>query len=306
MHQSARTEKVEPSRGKPKVLFALALAASAGLLAGCSGGPAVAPDAEKPNSSTENEFAALLPESVREAGKLIVGTTPTYRPYEYMADDGKTIVGANVEVVEEIAKLMELELVWETTAEYGSLIPGTQSGRYDASIIFEDTKERQKVVDLVDFYESGSTFLGPAGSADDPSVVCGTTVAVGTGNGPDLISGDVNEELCASKGLPDITFQNFANTDGQLVALSSERVDFMFTNEAVVAVFVQENPEFSARTPVYAKTPAGIAVPKGDGTAEAFKLALEKLMEEGVIAKIFEKWGLGSQPLDEVIVNYQR
>src|SRR5690606_10641096 len=100
-------------------------------------------------------------------------------------------------------------------------------------------------------------------------------------------------------------FQNFANTDGQLVALSSERVDFMFTNEAVVAVFVEDNPEFSARTPVYAKTPAGIAVPKGDGTAEAFKLALETLLEDGTIQTIFEKWGLGSQPLDEVIINYQ-
>jgi polar amino acid transport system substrate-binding protein len=303
MKQSITRSTGIGASSKSKWLSALALAASVGLLAGCS--TATEDPAPSDDKAAANEYLALMPESVRDSGKLIAGTTPTYRPYEFTAEDGKTIVGANVEVMEEIAKLMDLELVWETTAEYGSLIPGTQSGRYDASIIFEDTKERQKVVDLVDFYESGSVFLGPKGSADDPTVVCGSTVAVGTGNGPDLISGDINQELCASKGLPDITFQNFANTDGQLVALSSERVDFMFTNEAVVAVFVEENPEFSARTPVYAKTPAGIAVPKGDGTAEAFKLALETLLEDGTIQTIFEKWGLGSQPLDEVIINYQ-
>lgn len=303
MNRSTHSMGTGETSVKSKLVSALALVATIGLLAGCSAGAAETPEPE--DVSAVNEYAALLPESVRESGKLVVGTTPTYRPYEYTADDGKTIVGANVEVVEEIAKLMELELVWETTAEYGSLIPGTQSGRYDATIIFEDNKERQAVVDIVNFYKSGATFLGKAGDTSDPTIVCGTTVAVGTGNGPDLMSGSINERLCQSEGKPDITFQNFANTDGQLVALSSERVDFMLTNEAVVSVFVETNPEFSARTPVYNSTPVGIAVPKGDGTAEAFKMALEKLIEDGVILEIFESWGLGNQPMDEVIVNFQ-
>jgi polar amino acid transport system substrate-binding protein len=290
---------------KSKVFASLAIVAAMGLLAGCSGGPGESPEPDKTSSAADSGLKALLPDSVVKAGKLVVGVTATYRPYEYMDDDGQTVIGANVDVLKAAADLWGIDLEWQNIQEYGSLLSGTQAGRYDASIIFEDTIERQKVVDLIDFYTAGMVFLGKAGSTADSSIACGKTVAVGTGNGPDLKSGEVNAKLCTDKGKSAINFQNFANTDAQLTALVSGRVDYMLTSESVAATFSQENKEYSARSAVLEPIPNGIAVAKDSKLTDALKTTLQKLADDGTVRKIFKKWGIETQAIDKVIVNFQ-
>lgn len=288
------------SAGPQGWIGALVLAGTTVVLAGCTGSPPPQPVQTTVEGAS---MSALLPPKVRDAGKIVVGVTATYVPYEYMDSDGKTIVGANVDVLEALAELFGVTLEWQNAQAYGSLLPGVDAGRYDAAIIFDDTPERQKVVDLVDFYRAGLVFLGEAGDTSDPGVVCGKDIGVGTGNDADLESGDLNKELCTDTGLPAMRFHNFANTDGQFTALTSGRIDFVLTGDAVASSFVATNEEYSVRSGVYAASLSGIALPKDGALTEAFQIGLQKLADDGQLRAIFKKWNLEHQVIDKIVVN---
>lgn len=256
------------------------------------------------SSSGANELRALMPQRILDAGTLSVATTPTYPPYEYLDSDGTTIIGQNADVMEEMAKLFGLKVKWANVAQFGTLIPGIASGRYDTAVIFEDIPERQKVVDLVDFYRDALAFLGAKDAPMSDQTACGKKVAVGTGNGPALLAPDLNKKLCTDQGKPAMEILSFANTDGQFTALTSKRVDYVLISNTVAKLFAEKNPEFDVRSNVVAHTTRAIPVKKGDEQLQkAFVAGLQELVDNGTMKTIMEKWKTTDGFIDKVTVN---
>ena len=254
--------------------------------------------------SKQDELRALLPDTIRSAGKLSVATTPTYPPYEYLDTDGKTIIGQNADVMEELGKLLGLEVEWANVAQFGTLVPGIASGRYDTAVIFEDIPERQKVVDLVDFYRDSLAFLGAKDAKFGDDTACGKVVAVGTGNGPALLAPDLNKKLCTDKGLPAMDIKNFANTDGQFTALTSKRADYILISRTVGKLFAEKNPGFDVRSDAVAHTTRAIPVAKEKTQLrDAFEKGLQELVDNGTMKKIFDKWETADGFIPKVTVN---
>lgn len=265
---------------------------------------AAEPTTSAATTASADKLKELLPEAIRKAGKLSVATTPTYPPYEYLDTDGKTIIGQNADVMEEVAKLLGVEVEWSNVAQFGTLVPGIASGRFDTAVIFEDIPERQKVVDLVDFYRDALAFLGSKDGEVSDTVACGKAVAVGTGNGPALLAPDLNTKLCTSKGLPAMDIKNFANTDGQFGALTSKRVDFVLISRTVAKLFAEKNPEFGVRSDVVAHTVRAIPVAKEKTELRAaLEAGLQELIDNGTMMKIFEKWETEDGFMEKVTVN---
>jgi polar amino acid transport system substrate-binding protein len=256
------------------------------------------------STSGANELRALMPQRILDAGKLSVATTPTYPPYEYLDSDGTTIIGQNADVMEEMAKLFGLKVKWANVAQFGTLIPGIASGRYDTAVIFEDIPERQKVVDLVDFYRDALAFLGAKDAPMSDQTACGKKVAVGTGNGPALLAPDLNKKLCTDQGKPAMEILSFANTDGQFTALTSKRVDFVLISNTVAKLFAEKNPEFDVRSNAVAHTTRAIPVKKGEEQLQkAFVAGLQELVDNGTMKTIMEKWKTTDGFIDKVTVN---
>lgn len=245
-----------------------------------------------------------MPQSILDAGELSVATTPTYPPYEYLDADGKTIIGQNAEVMEELAKLFGLKVNWANVAQFGTLIPGIASGRYDTAVIFEDIPERQKVVDLVDFYRDALAFLGDKNAEKSNTTACGKKVAVGTGNGPALLAPELNKSLCTDKGLPPMEILSFANTDGQLTALTSKRVEFVLISNTVAKLFGEKDSRYGVRSDVVAHTTRAIPVKKDDvKLRDALQKGLQELIDNGTMKKIMQKWDTTDGFIDKVTVN---
>jgi polar amino acid transport system substrate-binding protein len=256
------------------------------------------------STSGANELRALMPQRILDAGKLSVATTPTYPPYEYLDSDGTTIIGQNADVMEEMAKLFGLKVEWSNVAQFGTLIPGIASGRYDTAVIFEDIPEREKVVDLVDFYRDALAFLGAKDAPMSDQTACGKKVAVGTGNGPALLAPDLNKKLCTDQGKPAMEILSFANTDGQFTALTSKRVDFVLISNTVAKLFAEKNPEFDVRSNAVAHTTRAIPVKKGEEQLQkAFVAGLQELVDNGTMKTIMEKWKTTDGFIDKVTVN---
>ena len=60
------------------------------------------------NVETVEEIAALVPDDVKKDGKLTVGMDTSYAPAEFLAEDGKTPGGDDVDLSKALAKGMGL------------------------------------------------------------------------------------------------------------------------------------------------------------------------------------------------------
>lgn len=101
---------------------------------------------------TENELT-----KVKDSGKLIVGTSPDYPPFEFIiSENGKSkVVGADIDLAQKIAEKMGVKLEVKTM-DFDALLPALQAGSVDMVITGMTPDEtREKAVDFSDIYFKG-------------------------------------------------------------------------------------------------------------------------------------------------------
>lgn len=96
-------------------------------------------------------------EQIKKDGKLIVGTSPDYPPFEFIiSEDGKSkIVGADIELAQKFADKLGVKLEIKSM-DFDSLLPALQSDVVDLVITGMTPDEtRKKSVDFTDIYFTG-------------------------------------------------------------------------------------------------------------------------------------------------------
>ncbi len=104
---------------------------------------------------------ALSCSDKKESDVLIMGTNPTFPPFEYTGGTrGDEVVGFDVEFAKIIAQNYGKKLVVESM-DFDGLIPALQSGKIDMAISgMTITEERRKNVDFSDqYYEASQVVL---------------------------------------------------------------------------------------------------------------------------------------------------
>lgn len=87
-------------------------------------------------------------------GVLVVGTEPGFPPYEYLSGD--LVIGTDIDIMANVAKAMDMELVVESMA-FNGLIPALNSGKIDAIAAGMTVNDERKVnVDFSDHYTDAS------------------------------------------------------------------------------------------------------------------------------------------------------
>ena len=132
---------------------------------------------------TDADIAALVPEDVKKRGTLRNGASTGYAPAEYMATDGQTPVGYDIDINKALAKVMGLKEGSTHHAEFPTIIPALGT-KFDVGLSsFTITSEREQQVNMVSYLNVGSAWGVATGNPKnfDTSNPCGTTVAVQTG-----------------------------------------------------------------------------------------------------------------------------
>ena len=94
---------------------------------------------------------------IKDAGKIVVGTSPDYPPFEFIiSEDGKSkVVGADIDLAQKIADKIGVKLEVKSM-DFDSLLPALQSGKVDMVITGMTPDEtRKKAVDFSDIYFKG-------------------------------------------------------------------------------------------------------------------------------------------------------
>jgi polar amino acid transport system substrate-binding protein len=269
-----------------RLLFvATALAALAAGLAGAS----AATVGKNP------KIAGEVPAAIRAKGTLTVATDATYAPMEFIAANGKTVVGVDADLAKALDQVLGLKLK-VVNGTFDTIIPGLQSGKYDLGMSsFTATKKRQKVVDFVTYFSAGTSFY--VKRQGGPHVrtlgdLCGRSVAVENGT-IQLDDATAQTAKCKKAGKSAVKISAFPDQNSANLAIASGRAQVGMADSPVAAWIVKESHgQFKLSGKSYGTAPYGIAIPKGNGMTKPILHALQLLMKNGTYKSILTKWGV--------------
>jgi len=270
----------------------LAAVLATGMASACGGSSSGGDnDTVTPQSSVDSAAAAKLPAGIKSAGVVKVATDASYAPNEFFANDNKTIQGMSVDLGHAIGAVLGVKFEF-TNVSFDSIIPSL-GNRYDIGFSsFTDNKDREKVVDMVDYFSAGTSFMAPSDSSLNPASVadlCGKTAALEKGT-------TQLDDLTAQKKKCSLTILAFPDQNAANLALSSGRADVGMADSPVAAYIAKQSAgKIKVVGSAYGTAPYGIAVPKDAdhaGLADAISAALQVLSDNGSYQKILEKWGV--------------
>lgn len=227
-------------------------------------------------------FGGTLSE-IKERGKLIIGTEPTFPPFEYV-DKDNNIVGFDIDIAKKIAEELgvELEIV---NLPFDSLIPAIMSDKIDLIIAgMTITKERAKVIDFsIPYFNANQSIVVRKGESFSPkslNELVGKRVAVQLGTTGDLVVSDI-------KRIKITRFQKFTDA---FLELQNKRVDAVVLDEAVARAYVKKFPKFEVSTVIDTGEKYGIGVKKENTELLEFVNKVISNLFKSPYDVLVEKW----------------
>jgi len=285
---------------------ALAILVLAGCGSSSSSTTSTSSTSSTSTSAVNSAVAAQVPAAIKAKGTLNVATEAQYAPNEFIAPDGHTIIGMDADLVTALAEVMGLKAQL-TNATFESIIPGLAAGRYDlGASSFTDTKEREKTVNFVDYFNAGISFYAKTGSNPGVTTVadlCGKTVAVEKGT-VELEESEAQSKKCTKAGKKSVTVLSYPGQNAVNLAVASGRAELGMADSPVVAYQIKQSAgHFSLIGKSYAFAPYGLAIPKTTGMTQPIFDALKVLIENGTYLKIMEKWGIQAGAISAPKIN---
>lgn len=280
-------------------------AAAALLLTGCvnNAGPA-APSASSGSSVAVDEAAVkLLPDNIKSAGKLIVGTDAAYPPNEFKDASGQPI-GWEMELTEAIGAKLGLKIEYQI-ASFDNIIPSITGGKADMGMSsFTDNAERQKQVDFVNYFTAGILWAQATGGNIDPDNACGLKVAVQSTTYEHTDELPAKSKACVDAGKPAIDILAFDSQDAAANAVALGQADAMSADSPVTLYAIdQTKGKLEAAGDTFDSAPYGIPVKKDSPLAKALQAALQSLVDDGTYGGILSAWGVESGGIDKITIN---
>ena len=298
-----------------------ALAAVAGLtlvLAGCGddsggtgtgtgGGTGAADTGEPlPTVAADEALATRVPPAVAEDGVIAVGSDSTYAPSEFLAEDGQTIIGFDVDLFTLVAQKLGLEAQFET-APFDSIIAGVGSGRYEVGVSsFTINPERLQQATMVSYFNAGTQWATRAGNPDgvDPENACGLSIAVqrGTVQVDDITA---RSQACETAGQEPITIDQYdAQSDATAAVVSGRDVAVLADSPVMAYAVAQTNGQLELLGDIYDSAPYGYVIPQDQADfAQAVRDAVQALIDDGTYTQVLERWGVQDGAIDDPTVD---
>ncbi len=237
---------------------------------------------------------ADLLQQIKDSGKMTVGTSADYPPYESV-DAGGQFVGFDMDLIREIGKRLGVKVIIKDMG-FDTLITALQAKKIDAVIAaMQYSPERDKKVDFSNVYRKISdAFLVKADSSivlEKPADIAAYKVAAQTGTIQEKWM--LTNLVDAGKMKKNQAF-SYERVDNAAMDVAAGRVDVLFIQSDPAEKLAKKSglkiALISKETIVAGQC---IAIPEGE---KALKAELDKLIAEmqadGSIQKITDKYGL--------------
>jgi polar amino acid transport system substrate-binding protein len=258
------------------------------------------------------DLAARVPAKIKEAGKLVVGTSATYPPLEFKDSATLKLMGLDIDLTEEIGKRLGLKVEWSEQS-FDQLINSLDTGRIDMGASgMTDIPSRRGKTDFVDYFSTGTQlFTMPAVGGELKKIedVCGKPVSVNRNGIFYIRLQDFNQNTCVAKGLPEVKYVLVDKTaDARLQLLQGRAVAAAIGVDAIH--YINDSKDSPDRGK-YALIGEPIAVDfAGFGFAKPNTAlrgvvadAVDEMIKDGSYGRIFAKWEMPFAMVKQTMIN---
>ncbi|MCG0275866.1 MAG: basic amino acid ABC transporter substrate-binding protein [Thermosediminibacteraceae bacterium] len=231
-------------------------------------------------------------ERIKKAGKLVVGTSADYPPFEFhQVVNGKDeIVGFDIDLARAISKELGVELEIKDM-DFKSIIPAVLSKTVDIGIAgFTITEEREKSVNFsIPYLEGDQQIITYKGSGiKGKEDLKGKTVGVQIGT--------TGEE--AAKKIEGVTLKQFDSVDAAIMDLLNKRIEAVIVDVAVAKAYASNNPgKLELVSETIEDEAKAVVLRKGDEKLlEVVNKVIKNLKESGELDKLIKKWFIDYKP----------
>lgn len=228
-------------------------------------------------------------EKIEKSGKLVVGTSADYAPYEYhtMVEGKDTIIGIDISIVNEIAKDLgvQLEIV---DMSFEGLLPAINSDKIDIAIAgMNPDEERRKAVDFTKIYYEAKQ--GVMVRAEDKDKIKTIEDLKGKNVGAQL---GTTQESIAKKQMKDSNLVSLGKIPDLVMELKNKKIDALVVELPVANGYIKNNSDLALSGLTVEEETGGsaIAVKKGNSDlVNELNKSLDRLMKDGSIDKYVQE-----------------
>ena len=222
---------------------------------------------------------------IKSKGKLVVGTSADYPPYEFhtMANGKDEIVGFDIDVAKEVAKDLGVELEVKDM-DFDGLLVALQAGKVDMVFAgMTPTDERKENADFSDIYYSAThRFIlrsGEEGSVKSFDDLKDKKIGVQKGS---------IQEGIAKDNFDEANIKSLAKVTDLVLDLKNKKVDAILIEEGVAKINCDKNKDIAMSDFVVTDENGGAAIALKKGSTELqteVNKTISKLKEEDKITK---------------------
>ena len=274
---------------KRKLIAALLCMTMVGtMLIGC--GKEEASD-DSVTGETTSEVSEDEIEGSMEGVTLKVGTSGLFGPFSYYDEDGTTLIGYDLDLIQDLQDILGFEIDGGIQAmDYSALTTSLAEGKLDmGAAALCATDERKEVMNFTDIYcDSGQVVM--VNSEDDKGItgvddLAGKVVAVEKGTA---------SHTYATKNLTDSTLEVHDTITTAYESLEQGKVDAVLQDGPGAAFYIKTTDgtklkvvgdEFNQ-----GQAPYCVAVSKDCEYYEQINAAVKMLIEDGTTDELYSKW----------------
>lgn len=187
--------------------------------------------------TADQALFAQLPARIQQSKTIVVGTSPTYKPMEFL--QGSKVVGLDMDLMDAVGKKLGVTVTY-SQAPFDQILIGLNAQKYDLGLSsFTVNKEREKTYDMVSYMIAGSQWTVLKGNPKKvvAQKFCGQTIAVQTGT----VQEDEVKQATATCGATKPTLLSFEDQADATAALISGRATVMSADSPIALYAVKMN-----------------------------------------------------------------
>jgi len=279
----------------------------AGAVAACGGDEGTSSETASPAASSDS-LNSLLPEEIKSAGEIKVGINGIYAPMEYKDPATDELVGLDVDFANAVGELLGVKMVYDDQ-QFDQLINSVATGRDDMVLSgMSDTVERQKTLDFVDYFNSGTqafTTKDLSGEITSLEDLSGKTLAVSASTDFYTTMEKWSKDNLEADGKPGIKMLGVDSEASARLQMKQGRAEASAISPEVLGWIEKETPgEFVPVGEMLAPAPYGIAFNKDNAQLrDAVQAAVQKMIDDGSYQAILDQWNCGQAAVSEATVN---
>ncbi len=235
-------------------------------------------------------------QTIKKAGKIVVGTTADYPPFEYVDETTGNYIGFDVELMEKIAEKLGVTVEWKDM-DFNILLNSLKSGQIDSVIacMTIDAERQQQALFSNAYWVSPDAVL----VKNDSGVTITDPLIDFPGLRVGVQAGTIQEEFCKNElitpgTMPEANLSSYPRTDQAVTDLVVGRLDAVFLDAGVAQAFTKMQPVTVALIYDLPGDP-GIAVKLDEQELiDKINEALQQLTDDGTIQQLAEKYEIAA------------